>query len=74
MSPGKWIEKISSSVGKHFELMTTDGVSRSGKITKVVCDVFIFNDKEVKMPVEIEINGDPMDKVPLSRLTKLNIY
>ena len=74
MTPGQWINKINEAVGKNFALETTDGVTRSGKISGLTHESFKLNGNTVDMPVEIEINGDPNDRVPLNRLITLKIY
>ena len=74
MTPGKWIEQVSNSVGKNFALETTDGVTRQGKITGLTFKSFHLNGATVDMPVELEVNGDPNDRVPLDRLLTLKIF
>jgi hypothetical protein len=74
MAPGRWIEQIVKSVGKNFALETTDGVTRQGKVTGLTHKSFMLNGVLVDMPVEIEVNGDPNDRIPLDRLLTLKIY
>lgn len=73
-SPGEWVDVVMDSVGHHMYLETTDGINRRGKITGITCREFMFNGFKVEMPTEIEVNGDPSDRVPLDRLSKLVVY
>ena len=74
MTPSKWIEEINRSVGKNFALETADGVTRQGRITGLTHKSFKLNGVSVDMPVEIEVNKDPNDRIPLDRLLTLKIY
>lgn len=73
MKPSKWIDEINRSIGKNFQLETTDGVVRHGRITGLTHKEFKYNDENVTMPTEIEVNGDPNDRIPLDRLNSLKI-
>ena len=73
MKPGRWVNEVMDSVGRFFVLETTDGVKREGTISGLACREMIFNGDKVQMPIEIEVNGDAGDRIPLDRLYYLNI-
>jgi translation initiation factor IF-1 len=69
----KWIDRMIGSLGKHFDLETSDGVVRSGKITGFTYRTMKLNGDVVEFPAEIEVNGDPNDRIPLDRIDRLTI-
>ncbi len=73
MTPGKWIDELINSEGEFMHLETTDGVNREGKISGFTYREFALNGEQVSFPVEIEVNGDPSDRIPLFRIEKLII-
>lgn len=73
MRPSAWIDALMDSVNQHFWLETTDGVEREGKVTGFGFRTFELNGETVEVPVEIEINNDSMDKIPLDRVLKIRI-
>jgi hypothetical protein len=73
MKAGAWIEQMLKSVNKFMRLETTDGARRSGKITGFTYKVIILNEQRVKWPIELEINGDPSDRVSLDTVKTLTI-
>ena len=73
MHLGKWIDSLYTNIGCYLDLETTDGVKREGKLTSISFRQFTLNKKLVNIPDEIEINGDPSDKIPISRIMNLNI-
>lgn len=73
MRPGAWIDEMMDSIGEHMRLETTDGVAREGKITGFTTREFKLNGKVVGMPTEVEVNGDPSDRIPLDRLEWMTI-
>lgn len=70
---GKWIDEMLDSIGKFFVAETTDGINREGKITGFTYRSFKLNGKMVELPIEIEINGDPNDRLPLDRINHMSI-
>jgi hypothetical protein len=70
---GKWIEELINSVGEYIRLETSDGIQREGRISGFAMRHILFNEVDVDIPIEIELNGDPNDKVPLERINKINI-
>lgn len=73
MKPGEWVEKMVAAIGEYFRLETTDGVRRSGKITGFTFRTFHLNEVRVNWPIEIEVNGDPNDRIPLDCIQKMSI-
>jgi hypothetical protein len=70
---GEWIDELVSSIGSYVVMRTTEGVERSGRISGFELRSFRFNDKLVDIPFEIELNGDPYDRVPIDRLESIKI-
>lgn len=73
MKAGTWIDTMVDSIGEFMRLETTDGVNREGKITGFTYRSFVLNGKKVEMPIEVEVNGDPSDRIPLDRVEKMTI-
>jgi len=73
MIASKWIDDLVNSVGCFMNLETTDGVERCGKITGYTFREFKLNDNLVQIPIEVEVNGDPIDRIPLDRILFMKI-
>ena len=73
MQLGNWVDSLYNSIGRYLNLETTDGVKREGKLTSMTFNQFVLNEEKVNIPDEIEINGDPTDKIPISRIAKMSI-
>lgn len=73
MSPGKWIDELIDSIDKFVWLETTDGLERQGKITGYSTRKFTLNGKTVHIPIDIELNGDTGDRVPLDRVARMKL-
>lgn len=71
--PSLWIDTLTEGVGEHFWLETTDGVEREGRISGFGVRTVEVNGQEVDLPVEIEVNSDAMDKIPLDRVKKIRV-
>ncbi len=62
------------AVGKKYvRLETAQGVDRSGKLSGLRTRPIKFNGETVDIPIELELNGDPTDTVPLHLISKLSI-
>lgn len=70
---GQWIDELVGSVGEFTDLETTDGVRREGRISGFQMKKMVFNGIDVDIPIEVELNGDPNDRIPISRIGKINI-
>jgi hypothetical protein len=74
MKVGRMFDIISRSVGDNIELETYDGLVRQGKMTGLTTRQIVFNDEKVEIPTELELNGDPLDRIPLTVIKKLDLY
>jgi hypothetical protein len=70
---GVWIDALVSSIGDFVSIETTDGVMREGRLSGVVTKKFEMNDIIVELPSELELNGDPNDRIQISMLKKIEI-
>jgi hypothetical protein len=72
---GQWMEDIwlAAEAKKNVRMETSEGVVRSGRLTGIRTRVMEFNKSYEDFPVELELNGDPTDTVPIYRLKKLSI-
>jgi len=70
---GNWIKTLINSVDKSINLETVDGVVRGGRISGFTFKTFHFNEREQQFPIEIELNGDPNDRVDVSRILTMAI-
>ncbi len=73
IAPGKWIDEMVGSIEKYVNLETLDGTYRDGKVTGFTFREFEFNGEKVGIPQEIELNGDPTDRIPIDRIRSLVI-
>jgi hypothetical protein len=69
----KWIDKLLASVNHYINLSTTDGIDRDGRISGFVMRSFVFNGQKIDVPTEIELNGDPNDKISLDRIASMDV-
>lgn len=72
-SKGAWIDDVWDGVGGYVRLETATGTERSGKLSGIRNRTVKFNGEDVLIPVELELNGDPTDTVPLHVVSKLSI-
>lgn len=70
---GDWIDDMVGSIGSYVVMRTTEGVERSGRISGFQMRQFIYNGEKTDVPSEIELNGDPYDRVPIDRLESIRI-
>lgn len=68
-----WMDEIVDSIGEFICLETVDGVQREGKLTGITYKEIFFNKKKERYPIEVELNGDPSDRVHLSHLRNISI-
>lgn len=73
MKPGNWIDRLVDSVGEFMSLETTDGLMREGRISGFTYRSLLLDGEEVQLPIEIEVNGDPSDRIPIDRIAKINL-
>jgi hypothetical protein len=67
------IARLLSSVGRNVNLETHDGSAREGKITSFTFRPIVLNGVSADLPTKIELNGDIMDTIPISSISKLDI-
>lgn len=62
-----WIVKLDTWVGRTCEIETTDGCYRKGEITGLQLNVLDINGRIVYLPVSVELNNDPTDRLEFHR-------
>ncbi len=72
-SKGQWIDDVWNGVGGYVRLETSSGTERAGKLTGIRTRVIKFNGSPVDIPIELELNGDPTDTVPIHVVAKMSI-
>ncbi len=72
-SKGQWIDDVWDAVGGYVRLETTTGTERSGKMSGIRTRAIKLNGADVHIPIELELNGDPTDTVPIHVISKLSI-
>lgn len=70
---GNWVDKLLDSLDCYATLETSDGIERSGRISGFEMRIMKFNKKPIEVPIQIELNGDPNDKIPLDRIVSLEV-
>lgn len=70
---GQWIDDIHEAVGSFINFETAEGIQRGGKLSGIRTRVIEFNGVQQDIPMELELNGDPTDTVPISRMVKITI-
>jgi len=70
---GNWIDELVYSVNKHIELETSDGIRREGKLTGLQSKTIKFNEKDVEIITELQLNGDIYDLIPIVRINSFKI-
>jgi len=73
MTYGQMIDELLIATGKYVHLETSDGVLREGKYTGHTTRLMKINNQEVHIPIDIELNGDAMDRVPYDRIVRIEI-
>ncbi len=70
---GDWIEQLVGGAGKRIRLEMDDGAMREGWLSGLTTRSINFNFVDVLIPIELEINGDPRDRVPLERIVRAEL-
>lgn len=68
---GKWIDDLVNNQGQQLRLETTDGMDRAGRLSGLSSRQFQMNGQPVEILTEIELNGDPNDRIPIDRIAIL---
>lgn len=66
-----WIDHLASRVDSYVRLETSDGIRREGRLSGFGLRVLEFNGDRVDIITELELNGDPIDRIPLERVSKI---
>lgn len=75
MKAAVFLSKIEKGIDERMiEVELKDGVYRKGKLTQIIYSSLRFKDIDeravaVKIPLEIELNGDPTDRIALNRIS-----
>ena len=70
----EWMDHLVDSVDKFFNLETSDGVTREGRISGFSFRELEYNEEVVSIPTEIEVNGDANDRIPVDRIINLKVF
>ncbi len=70
---GAWIDELVNSTGQYVRLETRDGVVREGRLSGLGSRTLVWNGKPVEILEEIELNGDPFDKIALDRISTFEL-
>lgn len=70
---GGWIDDLSNKVGQYISLETSDGIRREGRLSGLGTRSLKVFGKDQLIPTEVEINGDPQDRIPLDRIVTLSL-
>lgn len=68
---GEWIDEIVAATGQYIQLETSDGIRREGRLSGLRTRKLRWEGRDVLIPTELELNGDPNDSVPLDRISDL---
>ena len=71
-TPGAAIDEMVAAVGGSVvRIETVDGVHRDGKLTGIGTRAMVINGREVLWPVDLELNGDPGDRIRVDQIREL---
>jgi hypothetical protein len=68
---GNWLNELADTVGRYISLETLDGMRREGRLSSINMRSIKWNGRSVDVLVELELNGDVYDVVPLNRISFL---
>lgn len=71
MRAGLFFEALDRLLEKTVDIETKAGVFRTAKITGFTHREIMFGRSKVELVQEIELNGDPSDRVPITEITKI---
>lgn len=69
----KWDVDVDAFIGRFCALETADGIRREGRITGVGMKELILDGRPCRMPMHIELNGDPQDRIDFARISSFNL-
>jgi hypothetical protein len=70
---GQFIDELYAGTGRPCRLETIDGSVRNGRLSGLRTRVIKYNGFDQEIVEEVELNRDPSDTIPLSRIAILNI-
>lgn len=70
---GQYVDELFQATGRPCRVETIEGAVRSGRLSGLRTRHFNYNGFDQEIVEEIELNKDPSDTIPLSRIAKLNI-
>ena len=70
---GAWIDELVNSTGQYVRLETRDGVVREGRLSGLGSRTLMWNGKPVEILEEVELNGDPFDKIALDSIATFEL-
>lgn len=70
---GEWIDQIVAATGQYIRLETSDGIRREGRLSGLRTRELKWEGAKVLIPIEVELNGDPNDTVPLDRVAIIEL-
>lgn len=65
--------RLLGAVGRFITLETNHGAVRQGRLSGWTCRTLKINGVDVELPIELELNGDPYDRVSLVDIKILDI-
>lgn len=73
VTPGAILDGLVSSVGKNVRIETHDGIYRDGRLSGIGMRVIKVNGADLDWPADVELNGDPSDRVPFDRIASIRL-
>ncbi len=70
---GDWINTLGANVGQYIKLETADGCYRDGRLSGLGCRTIKLNGVDEKIIVDVEINGDPQDRISIERIINIDV-
>jgi hypothetical protein len=71
MKASKFFDELEKSIHEFVELETLQGTVRKGKVTGFTYRRIFFNGQKIDVVNEIELNGDPTDRISLIEIKTL---
>jgi hypothetical protein len=69
---GSWIDSLDNHLGQYLQLETSDGIRREGRLSGLSTKTIRLNGVEEKMLTDLELNGDPQDRVAIDRIATID--
>jgi hypothetical protein len=72
-SKGQFVDELFAATGRPCRVETIEGGVRTGRLSGLRVRTLKYNGFDQEIVEEIELNRDPSDTIPLSRIAILNI-